>query len=75
MTQYNLQLLCAKWCGKIYTIIFFGETDSYWVVTIVWLIVYYIIAEMFGLDWFVVLVVWSGVGNINFPNENGLVWV
>ena len=28
---------------------------------------------MFGLNWFVVVVVWSGVGNISFPNENGLV--
>ena len=55
--------------------LFFWEMGSYWVVTIVWLIVYYIIAEMFGLDWFVVLVVWSGVGNINFPIENRLVWL
>ena len=30
---------------------------------------------MFELDWFVVVVVWNGVGNINFSNENGLVWV
>ena len=30
---------------------------------------------MFGLDWFVVVVVWSGVDNISFPNENGLVWI
>jgi len=30
---------------------------------------------MFGFDWFMVVVVWSGVGNINFPNVNGLVWV
>jgi len=29
---------------------------------------------MFGLDWFVVVVVWSGVGNIFFY-ENGLVWI
>jgi len=26
------------------------------------------------LDWFVV-VIWSGVSNINFSNKNGLVWV
>ena len=38
MTQYNWQLLCTKQCDKIY-IIFFLETDFYWVVTIVWLIV------------------------------------
>ena len=25
MTQYNWQLLCAKWCGKLYTIIFFKK--------------------------------------------------
>ena len=30
---------------------------------------------MFGLGWCVVVEVWSGVGNINFPHENGLVWV
>ena len=28
---------------------------------------------MFGLNWFVVVVVWSDVGNISFPSENGLV--
>jgi len=27
------------------------------------------------LDWFVVVVVWSGVGNINFPIENGFIWI
>ena len=30
---------------------------------------------MFGLDWLVVVVIWSGVGNINFSNMSGLVWV
>ena len=30
---------------------------------------------MFGLNWFVVVVVWSGVGNISFSYENGLVWI
>ena len=30
---------------------------------------------MFGLDWFVVVVVWSGVGNISFSCENGLVLI
>ena len=30
---------------------------------------------MFGLDWVVVVVVWSGVGNISFFYENGLVWI
>ena len=30
---------------------------------------------MFGLDWFVMVVVWSGVGNINFPIENGFIWI
>ena len=30
---------------------------------------------MFKLDWFVVVVVWSGVDNINFCYENGLVWI
>jgi len=30
---------------------------------------------MFGLDWFVVVVVWSGLGNISFSYENGLVWI
>jgi hypothetical protein len=30
---------------------------------------------MFGLDWFVVVVVWSGVDNISFYYENGLVWI
>jgi len=30
---------------------------------------------MFGLDWFIVAVVWSGVDNINFSNENELMWV
>ena len=51
--------------------------SSYWIVTIVWLIVYYIMSRNIwvglvcgggGLEW-------CGVGNINFPNENGLVWV
>ena len=30
---------------------------------------------MFGLNWFVVVVVWSGVGNISFSYENGLVCI
>ena len=30
---------------------------------------------MFGLDWFVVVMVWSGVDNISFYYENGLVWI
>ena len=30
---------------------------------------------MFGLDWFVVVVVWSGVSNISFSCENVLVLV
>ena len=30
---------------------------------------------MFELDWFVVVVVWSGMGNINFPIENGFIWI
>jgi len=41
MTQYDWQLLCAKQCDKIYIIIFL-KTDSYWIVTIIWLIIYYI---------------------------------
>jgi len=28
---------------------------------------------MFGLNWFVVVVIWSGVDNINFSNKNELV--
>ena len=30
---------------------------------------------MFGLDWFVVVVVWSGVDNISFSYKNRLVWI
>jgi len=30
---------------------------------------------MFGLDWFVLVVTWSGVDNISFSYENGLVWI
>ena len=51
MIQYNWQLLYAKQCDKIYIIYFFWETGSYWVVTIVWLIVITLWAQMFGLDW------------------------
>ena len=38
--SYSVQSSVAR----IYTINFFWETDSYWVVTIVWLIVYYIMS-------------------------------
>ena len=74
MTQYDWQLLCAKQCDKIYIIIFL-KTDSYWIVTIIWLIIITLWAQMFGLDWCVVVVVWSGMININFSHENGLEWV
>ena len=30
---------------------------------------------MFELDWFVVVVIWSGVDNISFSYENELVWI
>lgn len=30
---------------------------------------------MFGLGWCMAVEVWIGVGNINFPYENGLLWV
>ena len=30
---------------------------------------------MFGLDWFTMVEVWGGLGNIYFPCMNGLVWI
>jgi len=30
---------------------------------------------MFGLDWFMVVLVWSGMSNISFFYENELVWI